>query len=97
MRGRYTSTAAFDELALRFGITVETGTNEDLTARYNVLPTQNVPIITASEKGRRFPAVTNRPVGNTQPRLQGPVCLQIVAGPAVVPCAKKYRGGAERS
>jgi len=31
MCGRYTSTSAFDELALRFGITVESGTNEKLT------------------------------------------------------------------
>jgi putative SOS response-associated peptidase YedK len=54
MCGRYTSTAAFDELALRFGITVEAGSNEELTARYNVAPSQDVPIITASEKGRRL-------------------------------------------
>jgi putative SOS response-associated peptidase YedK len=54
MCGRYTSTAAFDELALRFGITVESGTNEELTARFNVAPTQAVPIITASEKGRKL-------------------------------------------
>jgi len=54
MCGRYTSTAAFDELALRFGITIESGTKEELTARYNVAPTQLVPIIRASEKGRRL-------------------------------------------
>jgi putative SOS response-associated peptidase YedK len=54
MCGRYTSTAAFDELALRFGITVESGTNEELTARYNVAPSQAIPIITASDKGRRL-------------------------------------------
>jgi putative SOS response-associated peptidase YedK len=54
MCGRYTSTAAFDELALRFGITIESGTNEELTARYNVAPTQLVPIIRASAKGRRL-------------------------------------------
>ena len=54
MCGRYTSTAAFDELALRFGITVESGTNEELTARYDVAPTQAIPIITASDKGRRL-------------------------------------------
>jgi putative SOS response-associated peptidase YedK len=52
--GRYTSTAAFDELALRFGITVEAGTNEEMTARYNVAPSQDVPIITANGKGRRL-------------------------------------------
>ena len=54
MCGRYSSTAAFDELALRFGITVESGTNEELTARYNVAPSQTVPIVTASAKGRRL-------------------------------------------
>jgi hypothetical protein len=54
MCGRYTSTAAFDELALRFGITIESGTNEELTARYNVAPTQMVPIIRAGDKGRRL-------------------------------------------
>jgi putative SOS response-associated peptidase YedK len=54
MCGRYTSTAAFEELALRFGITVESGTNEELTARYNVSPTQTVPIITVGDKGRRL-------------------------------------------
>jgi hypothetical protein len=52
--GRYTSTAAFDELALRFGITVESGSNEELTARFNVAPSQDVPIITAGAKGRRL-------------------------------------------
>jgi len=36
MCGRFTQTAAFDVLAERFGITVEAGTNEELTARYNV-------------------------------------------------------------
>ncbi len=54
MCGRYTSTAAFDELALRFGITVESGSNEELTARFNVAPSQDVPIITAGAKGRRL-------------------------------------------
>jgi putative SOS response-associated peptidase YedK len=54
MCGRFTATAAFDVLAERFGITVDTGTNEELTARYNVAPSQTVPIITASEKGRRL-------------------------------------------
>ena len=54
MCGRYTSTAAFDELALRFGITIESGTDEELTARYNVAPTQMVPIIRANDKGRRL-------------------------------------------
>ncbi len=54
MCGRYTSSAAFDELALRFGITVESGSNEELIARYNVAPSQTVPIITANGKGRRL-------------------------------------------
>ena len=54
MCGRFTQTAAFDVLAERFGITIDTGTNEELTARYNVAPSQAVPIITASEKGRRL-------------------------------------------
>jgi putative SOS response-associated peptidase YedK len=53
MCGRYTSTAAFDELALRFGIAIEAGTNEELSAHYSVAPSQEVPIITASGKGRR--------------------------------------------
>ena len=54
MCGRFTATAAFDVLAERFGITIEAGTNEEMTARYNVAPTQTVPIITASDKGRRL-------------------------------------------
>ncbi len=33
MCGRYPSTAAFDELASRFGLTVESGRNEDLTGQ----------------------------------------------------------------
>jgi putative SOS response-associated peptidase YedK len=41
-------------LAERFGTTVEEGDNEGLTARYNVSPSQTVPIITASDKGRRL-------------------------------------------
>ena len=54
MCGRFTRTVAFDELALQFGITVDEGANEELTARYNVAPTQTVPIITAGGKGRRL-------------------------------------------
>jgi putative SOS response-associated peptidase YedK len=50
----YVTTAAFDELALRFGITVESGSYEELIARYNVVPSQTVPIITANGKGRRL-------------------------------------------
>ena len=40
MCGRFTATAAFDVLAERFGITIESGANEELTARDNVAPTQ---------------------------------------------------------
>jgi len=54
MCGRFTQTAAFDVLAERFGITVEADAHEELTARYNVAPSQDVPIIAASEKGRRL-------------------------------------------
>src|SRR6266849_4431460 len=54
MCGRFTQTDAFDVLAERFGITVESGTNEELTARYNVAPTQAILIITASAKGRHL-------------------------------------------
>jgi putative SOS response-associated peptidase YedK len=54
MCGRYTSTAAFDELTLRFGITVESGSNDQLTARYNVSPSQQVPIVVAFNGGRRL-------------------------------------------
>jgi putative SOS response-associated peptidase YedK len=54
MCGRYTQTAAFDELALRFGITVEDTGLEDLPPRYNVAPSQLVPIVVAHEDGRRL-------------------------------------------
>jgi putative SOS response-associated peptidase YedK len=45
MCGRFTATAAFDVLAERFGITVEEGTHEELIARYNVAPSQAIPIV----------------------------------------------------
>ena len=48
MCGRFTQTAAFDVLAERFGITVEPDSKEELTARYNVAPSQSLPIITAN-------------------------------------------------
>ena len=51
MCGRYTQTAAFDELALRFGITVEDAALEDLPPRYNVAPSQAVPIVIARDGG----------------------------------------------
>jgi putative SOS response-associated peptidase YedK len=54
MCGRYTQTAAFDELALRFGITLEDAPDEDMTARYNVAPSQAVPIVVARDGGRRL-------------------------------------------
>jgi putative SOS response-associated peptidase YedK len=52
MCGRYTETAAFEELAHRFGIEVEEGDNEAMVARYNVSPTQPVPIVVVAN-GRR--------------------------------------------
>jgi putative SOS response-associated peptidase YedK len=39
-------------LAERFGITVEAGTHEELAARYNVSPSQHVPVIVASNGHR---------------------------------------------
>ena len=54
MCGRYTQTAAFDELALRFGITVEDTALEDLPPRYNVAPSQAVPIVIARDGGRQI-------------------------------------------
>jgi putative SOS response-associated peptidase YedK len=54
MCGRYTQTAAFDELALRFGITAEDTGLEDLPPRYNVAPSQSVPIVVAHNGGRRL-------------------------------------------
>jgi hypothetical protein len=49
MCGRYTQTAAFDELAQGFGTILENAGPEDLTARSNQFPTQNVPIIVVSK------------------------------------------------
>ncbi len=54
MCGRYTQTAAFDELALRFGITVEEVGGEEVVSRYNVAPSQPVPIVVAHIGGRRL-------------------------------------------
>src|SRR3989304_4563841 len=54
MCGRYTQTAAFDELALRFGITVEDAGLEELTPRYNVAPSQPVPIVVAHNGARQL-------------------------------------------
>ena len=58
MCGRYTQTSAFDELALRFGITVEDTDLEDLTPRYNVAPSQLVPIVVSHDGGRRLVMAT---------------------------------------
>lgn len=52
MCGRYTETAAFEQLAQRFGITVEEADNEDIIARYNVAPSQRVPIVVARNGDR---------------------------------------------
>jgi putative SOS response-associated peptidase YedK len=54
MCGRYTETAAFEELARRFGIEVEEADNEALVARYNVAPSQPVPIVVADGGRRRL-------------------------------------------
>jgi putative SOS response-associated peptidase YedK len=54
MCGRYTQTSAFDELALRFGITVEDEGREDLTPRYNTAPSLSVPVVVAAAGGRRL-------------------------------------------
>jgi putative SOS response-associated peptidase YedK len=54
MCGRYTETAAFEELAHRFGIEVEEADNEAMVARYNVSPSQTVPIVVAGDGRRRL-------------------------------------------
>ena len=54
MCGRYTETAAFEELARRFGIEVEEADNEDMISRYNVAPSQPVPIVIARDGQRRL-------------------------------------------
>ncbi|HKZ05677.1 MAG TPA: SOS response-associated peptidase [Methylomirabilota bacterium] len=54
MCGRYTETAAFEELARRFGIEIEDGDNEEMIARYNVAPSQPVPIVVAPDGRRRL-------------------------------------------
>ena len=69
MCGRYTQTAAFDELAARFGIDVDDGDHEDLTPRYNTAPSLRVPIVIAANGGRRLRMARwgFRPVGATGP------------------------------
>ena len=54
MCGRYTQTAAFDELAQRFGITAADEDLAELTPRYNVAPSLRVPIVVAGPGGRRL-------------------------------------------
>ncbi len=54
MCGRYTETAAFEELARRFGIAVEEDDNAAMIARYNVAPTQPVPIVVVADGRRRL-------------------------------------------
>ncbi len=54
MCGRYTQTSALDELALRFGITVEDDDREDLTPRYNTAPSLRVPVVVATAGRRRL-------------------------------------------
>lgn len=54
MCGRYTQTAAFDELAQRFGITVEDDAPEGLPPRYNVAPSERVPVVVSENGGRRL-------------------------------------------
>jgi hypothetical protein len=49
MCGRYTQTAAFDELAQGFGTILENAGPEDLTTRSNQFPSQNVPMIVVSK------------------------------------------------
>jgi len=52
MCGRYTQTSALEELARRFGISVEDDDPEELTPRYNTAPSLEVPIVVAAD-GRR--------------------------------------------
>jgi len=54
MCGRYTQTAAFDELALRFGVTVEDDDHEDLVPRFNTAPSLRVPVVVSADGGRRL-------------------------------------------
>jgi putative SOS response-associated peptidase YedK len=52
MCGRYTETAAFEELAERFGITLAQDEPEELRPSYNVAPSQMVPVVVAADGGR---------------------------------------------
>jgi putative SOS response-associated peptidase YedK len=52
MCGRYTETAALEELAERFGITLAQEDVEALRPSYNVAPSQAVPIVVNADGGR---------------------------------------------
>ena len=54
MCSRYTETAALDALADRFGIEVVEADTRELLGRYNVAPSQVVPIIVADDGRRRL-------------------------------------------
>ncbi len=54
MCGRFTATAAFDVLADRFGIEVVDADTKELLGRYNVAPSQHVPIVIAPDGHRRL-------------------------------------------
>jgi putative SOS response-associated peptidase YedK len=54
MCGRFTTTAAFDVLADRFGIEVIDADTKELFGRYNVAPSQLVPIVIAPDGHRRL-------------------------------------------
>ena len=52
MCGRYTETAAFEELAQRFGITVALEEAETLRPSFNWAPSQRIPIVIEADGGR---------------------------------------------
>jgi putative SOS response-associated peptidase YedK len=54
MCGRFTQTAALDVLAERFGITLTEDDNEAIVARYNVAPSQLIPVVVDGREGRRI-------------------------------------------
>lgn len=54
MCGRYTQTATPEELVERFGISLDGGDREGLDARYNIAPSQPVPIVAASDGQRQL-------------------------------------------
>lgn len=54
MCGRYTQTATPEELVERFGLSLDDGEIEGLDARYNIAPSQPVPIVVAADGQRRL-------------------------------------------